>query len=173
MLVAGRAFDGSTSLLDAYERLTPLAGYTSWFTEFRPIPSFYLNYIERLLLIFFKHHICCHISGSYATYLAGVTNSFRGVSIYIALQDAPLLNLIFQRGEEFDIFQVDEFRFILVNEQSDFGIFTYRVSSGDYFSVLLFCFGVDVSRNCGPRSNVDFVHFVWENSFTVKYLQLP
>jgi hypothetical protein len=82
MPVGGRAFDGSTALLNAYERLTPLAGYSSWFTEFRPLPSFYFDFIERLLLIFFKHNICCNISGSYETYLAGVTNSFRGVTVY-------------------------------------------------------------------------------------------
>jgi hypothetical protein len=163
MLVAGRAFDGSTSLLNAYERLTPLAGHTSWFTEFRPAPSFYFHFIERLLIIFFKHHICCHISGSYVTYLAAVTNSFSGVSMYIALWDAPLLNLIFERGGELDTFQVDEFRLMLVHSQSELDIYTYRVSSGDDFSVLLFCFGVDASRICGPRSNVDFVHFMWEN----------
>jgi hypothetical protein len=101
MLVGGRPFNGSTSLLNAYKRLTPLAGYTSWFTEFRPIPSLEFDFIERLLLIFFKHNICCHISGSYVTYLAGVTNSFRGLSMYIALRDAPY-NLTFQRGGNLD-----------------------------------------------------------------------
>jgi hypothetical protein len=93
----------------------------------------------------------------------GVTNSFRGESMYIALRDAPLLNLIFQRGGEQDAFSVEELHFILVKEQADLDIFTYRVSSGVHFNELLFFFGVEASRICGPRSNVDFVHFVWEN----------
>jgi hypothetical protein len=83
--------------------------------------------------------------------------------MYIALRDAPLLNLIFQRREEQDAFNVEEFNFILVQEQADIDIFTYRVLSGVHFSELLFFFGVDASRICGPLSKVDFVHFVWEN----------
>jgi hypothetical protein len=82
MLVAGRAFDGSTSL-DAHERLTPLSGYTSWFTKFRSVTSYYLRHIYRTSLDnIFKHHICCHISGSYATFLAGVADTFQGVYVY-------------------------------------------------------------------------------------------
>jgi hypothetical protein len=60
--------------------------------------TFYFAYLERLLRIFFMHNICCYISGSFATYLAGVTNSFCGVSLFVALRHAPLLNLIFQIG---------------------------------------------------------------------------
>jgi hypothetical protein len=139
MLVSGRAFDGSTSLLKAYDRLTPLAGYTSWFTEFRPVPFFYLNYIERLLLILFKHHICCDISGSYASYLAGVTNSFRGVSMCIALQDAPLLNLIFQTGGEPDILTWTNFALIWsmfsLNSLSSLIAFRAAPTSASFYSV--------------------------------------
>jgi hypothetical protein len=135
MLVGGRPFNGSTSLLNAYERLTLLAGYT----EFRPIPSFEFDFIERLLLIFFKRNICCHISGSYLTYLAGVTNSFRGVSMYLALRDAPLLNLIFQRGGNLDTFPLEEFRFVLIRAHSEFDIDTivFRAASSAFtYSVL-------------------------------------
>jgi hypothetical protein len=88
MLVADRAFDGSSSMFGAYERLTHLAGNASWFTEFRPIHHDKFAYVERLLRIFFRHYIGCHVSGFYASYLAGVTNSYRGVSLYIAHQDA-------------------------------------------------------------------------------------
>jgi hypothetical protein len=176
MLVAGRAFDGSASLLGAYERLTNLAGNTSWFTEFRPIPCVKFDYLERLLRIFFMHNVCCHISGFYASYLAGVTNSHCGVSLYIALQDAPILNWVFQRGEEEeDIFDLGEytfnleddlgtFTFTLVDgEQAGLDIFTYNVSSSTDFSETIHCFGLDASRICGPRSNVDFVHLIWDN----------
>jgi hypothetical protein len=163
MLVAGRAFDGSTSLLNAYERLTYLAGNASWFTEFRPIHSYFFPHLKRLLRIFLKHNICCHISGSYATYLAGVTNSFRGVSLYITIRDTQILNLIFRRGEGRDTFDVDDFSFSLVDEYVDLNVFAYRVWSGAHFSVLLYCFGVGASRICGSRSSMDFVRFVWDN----------
>jgi hypothetical protein len=75
----------------------------------------------------------------------------------------PLLNYIFQRGVGGEAFNMEEFAFVLIEEQADLDIFSYRVSSGDHFNELLFCFGVDASGICGPRSNVDFVHFVWEN----------
>jgi hypothetical protein len=160
MLVAGRAFDGSTSRLDAYERLTCLAGNASWFTEFRPIHSYFFPYME-LCCGYSLNKTCCHISGSYATYLAGVSNSFRGVSLYVAIRDAPILNQIFQIGEGGDTFNVDDFSFSWLETYEDFNVFAYHVSSGAHFSVLLYCFGVAASRICGPRSSMDFVHFVW------------
>jgi hypothetical protein len=61
--------------------------------------------------------------------------------MYVALRDAPLLKLIFQRGEELGAFNVEEFSFILVQDQEDLDIFTYRVSSGVHFSELLFFSG--------------------------------
>jgi hypothetical protein len=80
----------------------------------------------------------------------------------------------FSEGKEEDIFDLGEytfnleddlgiFSFTLVDRQADLDIFTYRVSSGTAFSETLHCFGVDASRICGPRSNVNFVHFIRDN----------
>jgi hypothetical protein len=53
----------------------------------------------------------------------------------------PNSKLDFFRGvREGDTFNVEEFSFILVEEQADLDIFTYRVSSGARFSELLFFF---------------------------------
>ena len=41
-------------------------------------------------------------------------------------------------------------------------VFHYVVSCDD-FCMLFVVLGVDTSTHCGPLSNVDFVHFVWDN----------
>jgi hypothetical protein len=70
-----------------------------WFSEFQPVNLTGLPFIFALLKTFFDANICCHVGGDFPTYIAGVQTSFDGVSIFFALKDNPLLQMIFQIGE--------------------------------------------------------------------------
>ena len=68
----GRVFDGSRSLYYADWHLQLLAGYNRWFPEFAPTDMVALNFMFALLKVFVIHNVCCHVGGSFPTYLVGV-----------------------------------------------------------------------------------------------------
>jgi hypothetical protein len=41
-------------------------------------------------------------------------------------------------------------------------IYTYKVSFRKEFNIVLVFCGIDTSKYCGPRSNLDFINFIWE-----------
>ena len=58
---------------------------------------------------------------------------------------------------------MDDFRFQLRNNQPDLAdIISYTLKKGD-FSVKLIVIGFDTTTPCGPSSNVDFAHFIFDN----------
>ena len=114
-----------------------------------------------LLKEFFKNDICCHVGGSFPTYLAGVQTRFRRVAFFIALKYTMLLNLIFQRGVlNTANFQVGEFEFTLLDILDESDVCRYIVKQGEQEFYISFV-GIDWSVDCGTISNVDFVYFMW------------
>ena len=163
MLINDRAFDG-TIYHYTTDRALRLCGVTaSWFTEFRPVrfpcdQTFY-SYLYEL----HKHRVCCFLTGTFVLFTVGVLESFDGVTLFMALMDTPVLNLIFQRGPDYiRKFTINEFKFLLVGVQPSRDIFHYLVSHDDFCMVFV-VLGVDTTRPCGLLSNVDFVHFIWNN----------
>ena len=153
-------FDGSSHSLDTQEPLSLIAGNVSWFTEYRHVNVVSIDALYCLLMEFFRHRNYCHLSGSYVRYTTATLHSFRAVTLYIAMTDTPVLNLLFQQGSEnIESFTVGVFRFWLVDAHPQVDIYSYLVSK-DGFYILMIIFGIDRPSNCDPRSNVDFVHFV-------------
>ena len=73
-----------------------------------------LRFMFELLNHFPRHDICCHIGGSFPTYLAGLQTGFHRVSFFIALKNSQLINLLFQTGETLrENFYVGRFHFTL------------------------------------------------------------
>ena len=93
----GQIFDGSPSLYYSDMHLQLLAGSAQWFPEFTPTDFVALNFMFALKKEFFNNVICCHVGGSFQTYLAGKQTAFKRVAFFIALKYTTLLNLIFQR----------------------------------------------------------------------------
>ena len=89
MRVNGKEFDGTSHSLDTQEGLGATAGNVSWFTEYRPVNVVGIDALHYLLMEFFRHHICCHLSRSYVAYTVGILHSFRAVTLYIAMTDNP------------------------------------------------------------------------------------
>jgi len=73
----------------------------------------------------------------------------------------PIIRLIFQMGpHEIQHFIIGFFHFELLQTHQDTCI--YRVRYG-YFNAIMCFVGVDADSRCNYRSNVDFVHFIWDN----------
>lgn len=116
--------------------------------------------VFELLKNFWQHDICCHICCSLPTYLTGLKMGFHKVSFSIALKE-PIILLIFQRGETLrENFYIGRYHFTLYQNLPNANICRYvlrRVALEYYFTFL----GIDSVIECGTKSNVDFIHFVW------------
>ena len=99
MRILGSAFDGATEFSLADRRLQSTAGRAGWFPEFTPVNFVALRFIYQLLEHFVQLDICCHVGGSFPTFLAGLQTTFNRVTVFIALKDNPLLHLIFKKGD--------------------------------------------------------------------------
>jgi hypothetical protein len=166
MQLRGLRFDGAARYILTNEALRPVAGTRYWFSEFQPVNFTGLPFITALLKAFFDANICCHVGGDFPTYIAGVQTSLEGVDIFFALKDNPLLKLIFKVGENPPaIFHVGPFEFALLQNVSTGDVCQYHIRLG-VDTLIVTCFGIE-SASCGVYCNVDFVHFVWENSDVV------
>jgi hypothetical protein len=85
MLVDGKQFPGSTFYVDTYNTLRSIACNASRFTEFVPVHFPNIRTFHKLL--FYRHGLCCFMTGSFVSYLAGFLTFFRAVSIYMFLDD--------------------------------------------------------------------------------------
>jgi hypothetical protein len=88
MIVNGKLFDGSTHFADTYDTLQTDVGKALWLNEYRRVQLYGNRQIRLLLLALFRQHVCCHISGSFAAYTAGVLKSYRAAVLYVGLKDA-------------------------------------------------------------------------------------
>jgi hypothetical protein len=162
MRVNGRNFPGNTNELDNARRLRRTVGNVSPYPDFRPTRFPHEEIIYRLLLTLYQRNICCYLSGGLAYYLVGIFTSYGAMSLFVALTNNDILDILFQRIEiAFTLFHIGDFRFELISDDG-MDVLHYRVSYRDGFAITVTCVGVD-SRDCGPSSNLDFVYFMWAN----------
>jgi len=101
------------------------------------------------------------LTGSFIGFIAGFLNSFRAVSFLMILDDRPIIRLIFQKGQTvIQNFNIGSFQFERMHEINYSCI--YRVRD-ENFVMLMFFYGIDTDSRCNYRSNVDFVHFIWDH----------
>ena len=159
--VMGKAFDRAGDYFYADRRFLIAAGCVRWFPEFTPTDLIAVRFILTLMKGFFRHDICCHVGGSFPTYLAWLQTRFERFTIFITLKENPLINLILQSvGELRESFYVGRYHFDLYQVLRHMDVCRYVVSLGDQTYSIPFM-GVDSIVECGARSNVDFVHFLW------------
>jgi len=162
MLIDRKKFHGSTSYVDKHNTMLSVAGNASWFTEFVPIHFPSIRTFHKLLFHFYRHGLCCFMTGSFVSYIAGALTFFLAISGYMILNDDhPIIRLIFQKGPNvIHHLIIGFFHFELLHKYPDICI--YRVRLG-YFNAMIFFVGIDTDSSCNYRSNVDFVHFIWDN----------
>jgi hypothetical protein len=100
-LLAGKCFDGATSLADIHDSVQAEAGNATWCNEFLPIvKSCERKVAEVLLRLFHKLGLCCGIVGDFAMYIAGKTPTHSGcITIYTGYHPAKLttdIGILFQ-----------------------------------------------------------------------------
>ena len=163
MLINNKAFNGTTFHFDINRKLGLYAENTSCFTTFRPVQFPSEDIIYRFLHLLFKLSICCFMCGTFTQYTADIFDDFEGAILFVALTDNPLLRLIFQKHDIYiDRFNINEFDFLLTGIKPGYDVFQYVVSCKN-FSMLFLIIGINTSQFCNPLSNVDFVHFMWDN----------
>ena len=91
----GKDFDGSTTLLRADRRLRKISGNMTKFPGFRPRSVGAKEIMEVPLLHLFRHSFCCHLAEIFEAYLVELFNPYDTVFLYVAMNDAPLQNLLF------------------------------------------------------------------------------
>jgi hypothetical protein len=168
MLVNGRAFDGSTRMLQTYRQLVKHAGIYRWFSEFRPIHTDHINVVYELLSILNSLCVCCFITGTYVSYLAGLVDQYMSAVIFVVLTNCRVVRLIFQR----DVlplnssFHINDFLFtplIQAEDEDELDSITYIVSNETKnFSLYMVFHGVNTSTHTGSASNIDFMYFIWQ-----------
>jgi hypothetical protein len=98
MLLNGRWFDGSASLLEAHRRVQAIAGPNAiWVPKYEPVPFREHYYINHLLQVLHRHRLCCFLTGTFTMFTAGLLRSYPSASIFVALTYAPLLDFLFRR----------------------------------------------------------------------------
>ena len=98
-------------------------------------------------------------------FTAGLLHSYASASIFVALTNAPLLDLFFRRQPNpTDVFFIEGFKFVFAGAENDLDIYFYSVTRGENFSMIISFFGIDTSAQCGPHSNLNLAYFIWERS---------
>ena len=86
MLVNGRWFDGSTSLLEAHRRVRAVAGPNAvWVPTYEPVSFPEHDYIYRLLQVLHRHRLCRFLTGIFTVYSRPTT--FLSLSLNIRGSD--------------------------------------------------------------------------------------
>ena len=78
------------------------------------------------------------------------------------MTEFPLVSFILQKFR-YPNFYLDEFSFSLVHKE-EHDVWHYVVTF-EKCVVPVTVYGIDTTEHCGPLSNIDFVHFVWEHFF--------
>jgi len=77
------------------------------------------------------------------------------------LDDHPIIRLIFQKGPNvIQNFIIVFFHFELLQTLNDSCIYRARLG---HFNAIMFFVVIDAASRCDYRSNVDFVHFIWDS----------
>ena len=92
-----------------------------------------------------------------------IFNSYASIRLYFAQSDSPLHNLLFHTVGDAENFTLVVFEFQLLDHPVESDIVLYDFTYSE-FEIRLYVWGIDSVEPCGTESNVDFVHFVWDNS---------
>jgi hypothetical protein len=113
-------------------------------------------------VILYNSRVCFNVTESFPTFLAGLQRTFDYVTLYVAIEDIPVLRLLLQMNEDpIENFSLGPFDFHL-ESMPHADICEYAVFHGsNCFQLILV--EVNSLNSCGPFGNVDFVNFLWEN----------
>ena len=158
MLIDGPKFYGSTSYVDKHNAFRSVAGNASSFTEFIPIHFPSIRTFHKLLFHFHSHGLCSFMTGRFVSYIAGFLTFFRGVSVYMILDDDhPIIHLIYQKGPNvIQHFIIGFFHFELLQRHRDSCI--YRVRLGN-FNVIMYFVSMQTRVVTSAQTSISYILF--------------
>jgi len=174
MLVNGEAFEGTVDYASTDMRLQLRTGRTDTTCISQFVPTVFPNAqtIYKLLVALHQHHLRCFLTGTFALYIAGRLDSHDGFTLIVALADydsIPILCWLMQMTTTPSFTINNTFQFTLLNsDDADRDLYHYLVLCDDV-TLRVSVLGIDTDRLCGPLSNVDLVHFVWEGFMRFTY----
>ena len=163
MLLGGEVFDGAAVYYDANRRLRAwgAAGSVDRYLEFVPAPSRSWRTMAAFLHSLYVYGLCYFLTGSFVNYVAGAFDRYGMAFLVVAMGDGPIYNMLFHRTH-LPHFNLGPFELRLINANEAGDTYDYILGFG-VFRIILSVVGIDSRSPCGPRSDVDFVHFVWEH----------
>jgi len=174
MLCNGKGFEGTVDYAFTDMRLQFRTGRndTTSFSQFFPAVFPNAQTIYRLLLALHKLHLCCFLTGTYALYVAGRLDSHDGLTLIVALagyDSLPILRWLMQvtPTPSFTIYGTFLVTILDADDASS-DVYHYLVSCDDV-TLRVSVLGIDTDRLCGPLSNVDLVHILWEEFMRFTY----
>jgi hypothetical protein len=115
--------------------------------------------------------MCRFLTAFFAMAAAGILQSFDNVIVFVALTDIRLVNIIFQRDHTYySNFSVNGFDFELTGHEEGLDIYYYTCTHRDFPLPFAF-FGINSSTFCGPLSNLNFFHFIWDYSERLAFMK--
>jgi len=162
---SGLSFDASTQLTDTHDRLQTDTYNATWVGEIQTaVDCTQKRIAEVLLWLLHSLGVCCAIVGDSAMYIAGKSSSQpEFLSIYIAYcaqnlsSDISVL-LQIQYTEAFSLGSLVFFLEPLFFKPGEKIVYIVRYGEQTLPVRLM---GINSLEPCGPRSNLDFVHFMW------------
>jgi hypothetical protein len=147
-------------MMETYRRVRSTCGNAAWITEFTLIKYAQKKCFIPLLQEFFWHGICCAVMGTFPAYLVGIFSSFDRVVLAVTETTSSFLDEILQRNRTPNSsFWFGEFKFILETAGVSFIDYKFVLNRSKFF-ILVHLFD---SENCRRGSNLNFVHYIWEN----------
>ena len=162
-------FNGSTSFTDTHDAMQAKAGSATWLTEYLPViegPE--RKIVEVLLWMFTAMGLCCTIAGDYAMYIGGKLASHPDViTMYVAYDRqscSPDVSAVlqFEKTSTFSLggLVFENWSTLILPGKT----ISYVIRYGQEIANLkIFC--VENIIPCGPRSNIDFVQYVWSHFY--------
>jgi len=158
-------FPGTTRVTDTHDIIQRQAGNATWVNEFNPVVGGSDKRIAEVVLwLCYNIGLCSAIVGDFAMYLGGKLASPPDfLTIYVTCPKQKLsheISILLQKQNTpaFSFGNVD-FLFMEKFSRPGSNIF-YIARCGDITRAIRF-FYVESLEPCGPRSNIDFVHFLW------------
>jgi len=107
--------------------------------------------------------------GAFALFVAVKLDSYDGIAIFVAMTDPKTSPVLCWLLQNLSAPPPQAFAFTLTNaDDAHMNMFHYAMSYENVRLPVTFV-GVDTVRQCGPLSNVDLVHFMWENFIRLSY----
>jgi hypothetical protein len=109
--------------------------------------------------------------------MAGVLSSYIAATLCIAKTSSTILDTLLKRNkDQTRNFMVGPFTFKLSEEEYTDDDFLYYEISYEDISIPFHIIIIDATKKCDPRSNLNFVEFIWKYLASVKfkiYANLP